>query len=93
MLSDLEARKIASLWHGGGGSKLYALASAGAITDDTMEEINDIMRAIVGADPDGTDPQAAEEEARERAELRTLIDYCIAHGPRGPQPGWADLVW
>lgn len=102
MLTDLEARKIASTWHGGGGSKLHALASTGTIVGSgslfcpyrgTVDEINDTMYTIVGADPHGTDAQSAAEEAGERAELRDLIEYCITHGERGPQDGWGSLTW
>ena len=44
MITDTEARKIASEWHGGGGSALYAFSSTGAI--DTAREDHSIMDEI-----------------------------------------------
>jgi hypothetical protein len=39
MLSHAQARRIASEWHGGSHSPLYAFVSTGRITDNTLEEV------------------------------------------------------
>lgn len=77
MLTDTEARKIASDWHGGGGSALYVLASTGAISNETVDEINDTLKSTL-YDAD---------------ELFDLRDYCHYHNIRGPQDGWGKLTW
>lgn len=94
MLTDTEARKIASEWHGGVGTALYAFASTGAIDTarpdhSCAEEIRDELRQN----------QTEYDRARRTNdeffdnidELRDILFYVLHHGTRGPQPGWADL--
>lgn len=69
-----EARRIASEWHGGQSSKLYAFASTGAILEGITNEIFDT----------GTDPAVQVGEDRYK-----LYEYITAHGLRGPQQGWS----
>jgi hypothetical protein len=80
-ISDLEARKIASEWHGGQGSSLYALCSTGAIDADVASEITECARSCKGRG--GSD-------FTNLIELRT---YVTRNGPRGPQDGWSNLHW
>jgi hypothetical protein len=79
MLSDLEARQIASYWHGGQSSPLYALTSSGALVKGVHEELTDC--AANTDDPDWW------------IELDMLLTYVRAHYPRGPVEGWSDLRW
>lgn len=84
MNDDTRARKIASDWHGGGGSAVYALASTGAIDtarDDhnLLDEINDCY------------PSAHDEDDFQDIEWLTL--YVRKRGTRGPVAGWNDLHW
>jgi hypothetical protein len=84
MISDRQARQIASEWHGGQGSALYAFASTGAI--DTAWEDHDIrqeIRPLREHSPNFT----------EYDRLTKLLKYCDFYGPRGPVDGWSDLHW
>lgn len=77
MITDVEARRIACDWHGGGGSALYALCSTGAITDDTARECRNTMAT----------------NGEVYGDLLDVIDYCQEHGTRGPVPGWHESSW
>jgi len=77
---DLQARKIASEWHGGGGSALYVLASSGAIVRGVEAEIDDAI--YVNGDDENN-----------LAELSFLREYVDVKGHRGPQRGWGCLSW
>lgn len=44
--TDIRARKIASEWHGGQWSPLYALASTGSIVEGITSEISHCLRDI-----------------------------------------------
>ena len=85
-ITDQQARKIASEWHGGGGTALYALASTGAIDTaradhDVAQEITECARACRGkGGPDFTN-------------LIELRAYARRKGRRGPVEGWAQLNW
>jgi len=83
MLTDLEARKYASYWHGGGGSPLYALTSTGALVKGVHQEIDECASFAVDRPHIASDLE----------ELRQLSDYVKAHYPRGPVDGWSDLRW
>jgi hypothetical protein len=78
-LSDLQARIIASEWHSGRSSGLYALTSSGAIltSPDPLYELQCIARQSTTAED----------------EIAALVDYIQTHGPRGPVAGWANLRW
>ncbi len=89
MISDTEARRISSEWHGGGGTALYALSSTGAIDTARADhklngEINDCVYAL---------PKTQPERRTQGDELHELRMYVYEYGPRGPQPGWSDLTW
>lgn len=77
MITDLQARIIASEWHGGQRSPLYALTSTGAIVEGVEREI---MEDIAYPSTDST----------ETARLNSLLDYVEAKGERGPQSGWSE---
>lgn len=79
IINDTQARQIASSWHSGVSSPLYALSSTGVISNETVDEINDNIR-----------DQSSLDGMKELYDLR---DYCQYHGIRGPQDGWSDLNW
>lgn len=81
-LSDLQARVIASRWHGGQASPLYSLASTGS-TGDMDSLLSEIERDVEEAGDDVTEADA----------LRGLAGYVVAAGRRGPVLGWSDLRW
>lgn len=80
MITDGQARKIASDWHGGQSSPLYSLASTGAIVADVLDEI---MADASSVGPENTPGQLDA--------LLALIEYCTFEGPRGPVAGWSDI--
>lgn len=79
IINDTEARMIASHWHSGAASPLYALSSTGTITNDTVAEIQSNIDQ--------------ERDLFAIEELSDLRDYCQYHGIRGPQDGWSKLNW
>ena len=92
MLSDVEARRIASEWHGGVGSALYVLASTGAIVDGVSGEIyRNILdeRSRIGTD----DPDPSREDHQGLWDLEGLRSYVRESGRRGPVEGWGNLNW
>lgn len=76
-ISDLQARVIASQWHGGQISALYSLASCGAIRDDLADEIQHELAYNRGEAP----------------ELYVLLKYVRFNGVRGPVDAWSSLRW
>jgi hypothetical protein len=86
MIDHGQARRIASEWHGGGGTALYAFVSTGTVSAD--------MRAEVRADLETTHAPESRQHYTEadRRELRALSVYArIYDGQHMPQ-GWAN-VW
>ena len=91
MITDTESRKIASEWHGGGGTALYAFSSTGAI--NTARADHDIIAEINDCRPDG----------ESISELWKLVGYVYANSStnpdddeditRGPVEGWSKLPW
>jgi hypothetical protein len=61
-VDEISARHIASLWHGGQFSPLYAFASSGSITDGLESEIE-------------ADLRNSNASSSDRAQLRELRDY------------------
>lgn len=81
MITDGQARKIASEWHGGQSSPLYSLASTGAINlPDVLHEI------MVDAAAVGPENSPGQLDA-----LVALDDYVHTVGARGPVTGWSDI--
>jgi hypothetical protein len=78
MIDDRTAQRIASDWHSGQSSALYALASTGAIADHALHEIDCLS----------VDAQSYEDYETVRSEIDDIWDYCESNGPRGPVPGW-----
>ncbi|MET8957046.1 hypothetical protein [Streptomyces sp. NPDC004533] len=78
-ISDLAARVIATQFHGGQSSALYALSSTGAITDGWDSEIRSATSQI--------------HEYQERRALGALGTYCTRRRDKGPQPSWSALRW
>ncbi len=77
MLTDAQARKIASDWHDGTSSYLYRLASTGSI--NSHHTAYEAHQAAYGQSPE------------DMASLFALRDYCQDIGPRGPVKGWASM--
>jgi hypothetical protein len=79
MLSHAQARRIASEWHGGSHSPLYAFVSTGRITDNTLDEAAGLLE-------DGHSRQ-------DHIDLRALQHYLDAHrtGDAAIRSAWADL--
>jgi hypothetical protein len=78
-IPDVAARMIASQFHGGQSSALYALASSGAID---LERLRDEYTIVY------VDPQTPEDDKRK---LDHLGMYVLEHGGRGPVDGWSEL--
>lgn len=81
VITNLEARVIASQWHGGQMSALYSFASCGAIRDDLSDECRYTFH---------TSYSDASDSPRE---LLALRDYVNFYGLRGPVEGWSQLHW
>jgi hypothetical protein len=52
MLTEFEAREIASYWHGGQFSPLYAFSSSGTILPGLLGEIEDCLNTAEQKDKD-----------------------------------------
>jgi hypothetical protein len=78
VISDGQARRIASEWHGGMSSALYSLASSGAIDLDRMRD--EISRELWKLDV-----------GEVRRELLALDKYVRTAGARPAQSGWSRL--
>lgn len=76
-ISHGQARVIASEWHGGQASPLYALASSGAVDLDRV--VTEVDMCLAAAD------------SAEDMRLRALRRYVRTCGSRGPVRGWSDL--
>lgn len=85
IITDLAARKIATDWHGGQQSALYALSSTGAIAEGAEAELN---REIIY----NRDTQQ-HTICTECQRLADLLAYVLYHGIRGSQPNWSELHW
>lgn len=78
MISDGQARRIASEWHGGMSSALYSLASSGAIDLDRVRD--EISRELWQLDV-----------GEVRRELLALDKYVRTAAARPAQSGWSRL--
>lgn len=84
MNNDTRARKIASEWHGGGRSAMYAFCSTGAI--DTARHDHNLLDEV-----NACYPSAHNDDDFQDIEWLTL--YVREHGTRGPVDGWGNLHW
>lgn len=84
-ISDLEAKIIASVWHDGQNSRIYMLASTGAIdnSDGRLGAELERMEMAARKIPGTLDNEVV-------AALRT---YIAEQGTRGPQGNWSSLRW
>jgi acyl-coenzyme A synthetase/AMP-(fatty) acid ligase len=91
-ISDLQARVIASQWHGGQSSALYSLASCGATVSraDDWEDESPTDRLLSEIAQEGLSTLGM---LPEQEELQALASYVECVGPRGPVEGWSDLHW
>jgi hypothetical protein len=78
-ISDLAARVIATQFHGGQSSALYALSSTGTITDGWDSEIRTVT--------------THSDDHQERRALEALATYCKRRQDKGRQPNWSALRW
>lgn len=76
MVTDGQARRIASGWHGGMSSALYSLASSGVIDLDRVRD--EISRELWQLDV-----------GKVRRELLALDKYVRTAGARSAQAGWS----
>lgn len=65
--TDVDWRTIASWWHGGQFTPLYAFTSTGTIVDGLVEEIESCLKTA--APDDAIELEALLDHVRERAEL------------------------
>jgi hypothetical protein len=96
MITDLEARKIASDWHGGQGTALYALSSTGAIdsahySHDVSAEIKANIAMVSRCRSTQGYRDAYTQEDHEN--LMALLAYALGYGERNPVDGWSKLTW
>jgi hypothetical protein len=78
MITDGQARRIASEWHSGQGSALYSLASCGSVAEDTLLEIVRELKAEIWRED-------------YKAELNALAEYVLHTPDRPAQDGWSSL--
>ena len=78
VITDAQARKIASDWHGGQWSALYSLASAGYVDRDRVRA--EIAAAVQALDV-----------GEVRRDLLALDKYVTQRADTGPVPGWHEL--
>ncbi len=82
MIRDLTARKIASNWHDGQFSPLYAFMSTGAIMSELHVDVSHLWYEIA---QNGT--------KKDQKDLLNLYHYVKGHGTRGPVANWHLLHW
>lgn len=73
-ITTCEARRLASDWHGGQWSPLYALSSTGTVTDRAADEIRETI-----AEVEQSSESWRPRRRTELAELRDLLAYVEAH--------------
>jgi hypothetical protein len=78
-ISDLAARVIATQFHGGQSSAMYAFSSTGIIEDHLDSEIHEAMRDS--------------DEEEERRALEALDTYCKGRSDKSRQANWSTLRW
>ena len=91
MIQHRTARRIASEWHGGQSTGLYALCSSGAIIGkqqrpgetETEEEVCACLRWLAN--------NRTMCPVSDQQDLTNLLAYIKHYGPRGPVPGWNDM--
>lgn len=85
MLTDTNARRIASDWHAGGGSPSYQFMSTGRIVPELSIELTN-CRSFAEVRP----TLYSESHLHD---LGNLLLYVEAKGPRDEMPGWEALNW
>lgn len=85
IIDDRTARKIASDWHNGDGSALYAFLSTGAILPTCKGEIrSELAESLQRQYPD-----------HDVHDLAALLCYVMTHGERDPIADWSERtrIW
>lgn len=75
IITDGQARRIASEWHGGQWSTLYSFTSTGAIDFQPLKD--EILFEL--------------RDTEDQDELKALMRYVRDKGPRERQEGWYTL--
>jgi hypothetical protein len=86
MISDNEARRIASEWYDGAG---YRFVSTGTIDSDVIEEFTITLEWEKLYPP--SHPKNKGQHSQDVQDLSDLLEYLRAKELRGPQEGWADV--
>ena len=88
MITDQDAQRIASEWHSGQTSALYAFSSTGSILGEQNEEFdyNLLTRECLAILNDDTLPFGDVHD------LNNLLAYIVHHGLRGPVSDWYERV-
>lgn len=74
MITNKTARRIASMYHFGQDSALYALVSSGAIIEGIHSELKESVRRACSK--------------KELREIEKLQNYCYVKGYRGAVKNW-----
>lgn len=85
-ISDEQAKTIAYLW-ATESPMMMMFVQSGSIHPELIQSL--------AADAELLDAAVAQEDTPPvvaRAQLRALMTYMKAHGPRGPRPGWSELA-
>lgn len=79
IISDLNARKIASDYYNGVGSKLYSFVSTGTISYGVESEIKSLLKTV--------------SDKIQKKRLYALQNYIRYHGECDRQENWQNLNW
>lgn len=79
IITDGQARRVASHWHGGSASAMYAFVSTGYIDFQPLMDEIAALRREWGQN---------EDAPLHRTEFDALTRYVRDRGPRGKQEGW-----
>lgn len=82
IISHMQARVIASEWHGGCDIGIIALSHSGMIICEVVGELQSIPVRYPATD----DPHALKA-------VEALLAYVEHYGPRPRVPGWSQLSW
>jgi hypothetical protein len=67
MATERTARKIASEWHGGQFSAMYAFSSTGTVTETLLNEIDADLKVVTQS------PHYSEKDRRKLTRLRKFV--------------------
>lgn len=79
IINEFEAREIASEWHGGQFTDLYAFSSSGHLAPTTLE--HEVQREIDRFNPSNHQDEDSKGPEEELARLHDLLIYVQRHAP------------